>query len=488
MFALALFSGACTRLPGRSPGANVVLVSIDTLRAGALGCFGETRPTSPALDSFASEALVFRRAYSQAGLTAPSHMSLMTSLYPTVHKVSNSNRGLKKPAQANGDKIARRRLSSGVPTLASCLRAAGYRTGAFVGGGNVNSEIGFDQGFEIMDDDAKRGTNGNQENDFDPSHAMAWVEAHRNEKFFLFLHTYIPHAPYLPPPPWDRAFDPDYTGAIASNRLAFYAEPSASSQERIDRYWKPVNVKDPRDVAHLRALYAGDVRYADDSIAQVFAELRRLGVWDRSIVVVVSDHGEEFLEHGKFQHSGELYEELVHVPLLIRFPNPIPRSIEQPVRLLDVMPTVLDCVDAPIPREAQGRSLLACLEGPLAPVPIVSETVLRWEAPPGDDALAWKPVDLYRAVRDGGFTYLQRIVAAKIRREELYDDATDPAERHDLASDSAQKARLVRLRKFVYGHEEECRRLAEQYDQNGAKRVFLSGKQEEALEALGYAK
>lgn len=481
---LALLVGlpaACSRAEP-DPRPNVVLISIDTLRADALGAYGERRPTSPTFDAFASEAIVFERALSSSGVTAPAHMSILTSLAPTVHRISNANFFLDEVVGAKAQEFARFRLDSRVPTLATLLGAAGWHTGAFVGGGNLNAETGFGQGFETFDDSAENGMNGNRERLFDPTRALQWIEARRDEPFFAFLHTYVPHSPYLPPPPWDRAFDPDYAGAIPTDREAFYAEKDESYALRFQRYWGPVDRRSARDLEHLRAAYAGDVRYADDALKSLLDALERLGVAERTIVIVLSDHGEEFMEHGGFEHPGKLYVEHTHVPLALRVPGRAPARVAAQVGTLDVLPTVLELVGLPAPPTLQGSSLVPLFAGSGADRPVVSEHVTAWTTNTPDGSPA--PVEATYTLRTESWTYLWS--NRGVEREELYDRRADPRETRDLRADPAHAATLARLREAMLRHREACRALAARF--GGREAADLGAETVDELRALGYVR
>jgi arylsulfatase A-like enzyme len=166
----------------------------------------------------------------------------------------------------------------------------------------------------------------------------------------------------------------------------------------------------------------------------------------------------------------------------------VAKTVDEPVRSLDVMPTLLELVDAPLPRQIQGRSLVPCLDGPLPPVPVVSETVMRWDTPVRGDTEGWIPVDFHRAVRDGRFTWVQRVVDSKSDREALYDVVDDPGEKKDLLARDDLKEKLEELRRLASSHEAWCRRLAAEFESGGGTPVQLSEEQQRSLEALGYVK
>lgn len=469
LLASTLLGAFCGCGEPRQDKLNVVIVSLDTLRADALGTYGEARPTSPTFDRFAAQSVVFDECYSQAPMTAPSHMTLFTSLYPSVHRVVNlMGEAIRAKAQA-GEESVQWRVDPAVTTLAEVFRAGGWRTAAFHGGGNLTQSLGFDQGFEWYDGKPKNGMNANAERLFDFAQSEAWLDAHADEPFFLFLHTYLPHAPYAPPPPWDRAFDPDYAGPIpyrdAYVRAMSRGEPgppapgpdASPARQRMAKhtpwqFWGYVDPDDPRELEHLKALYAGDVRTTDDALATMLAALERRGLTERTLVIVLSDHGEGFGERGYFEHPGKLHHELVHVPLAVRGPGLAPRRVDSPVGLIDVAPTVCELAGLPAPREMQGRSLAGLLRGGEEPTREVwSEFVWRWRnGPKGPE-----PLDFVRARRDERFT----VIATKkgdVATVELFDRTNDPKERNDLGALPEHAARLETFVTELAAHEAAC--------------------------------
>jgi arylsulfatase A-like enzyme len=400
--ALLAAPAAAAPEPARRP--HVILISIDTLRADHLPTYGYARETAPRIAAFARDAIVFEEAFSQSQKTAESHMSLMTGLYPEVHGVHSAPR--------------RRvtRLSDEIPTLAEALRGAGYRTRALHGGGNVRPALGFDRGFERYD----------EERDLPASLARARqaileLEATPGAPFFLFLHTYEVHAPYDPPVAHARRFvDPVYAGDI----VAPSAQPApARRAERSRAFWQGVDPSSPEDRRHLSDLYDAGIHQADAQLGAFLDWLEARPVWRDTLIVLLSDHGEEFGEHGKFQHS-TLHREALHVPLVIRFPgdDPVtrPRRIPAVVRLIDVKPTLLEFLDVPAPPHLQGRSLLPLLRGePAPPRPVLSQTLKASRA----------------ALRDGDWKLIR-----DERGEQLYRVSSDRGERRDLRADEPERA------------------------------------------------
>lgn len=387
---------------------NVLLISLDTLRAKSLAAYGRERPTSPFLDAFAREGTLFEHAIAPASNTPPSHMSIFTGLYPSAHGVT----GLTNDA-----------MSDAHTTLAETLRREGYVTGAVTEDGALQAQLGFERGFDTYHENKSADLAtplGQIQSTF--RHATEWLAAHRHEPFFLFVHTYQVHDPYNPPPEYRGTFgDPGASGPTAD----------------VDRYEE-------------------GVRYADAEVAELWAKITTLGLADRTLVIVTSDHGEEFAEHGALKHGANLYDESLAVPLVMHAPGLVPAGLRVPqqVGLIDVTPTVLALLGlAPIPA-AQGVSLTP-LFGPdqgaqAALAKTLDERTLFAEA--------WAP---FRVLKDGSFdpqfhapNFAQRSRGLKLiwtpaappaaGRLEAYDLATDPAERNDLAAADAERFRAGR--------------------------------------------
>jgi arylsulfatase A-like enzyme len=335
---------------------NILLISIDTLRADHLSSYGYKRPTSPSIDRLAARGVLFEHAYSHSPKTALSHMSLMTSLLPEAHGVEQwSTEGSE-------------RLSDDIPTLATLLKPHGYATFAVTGGGHVRGELGFDQGmdsFEVVDGVVEAFA---RMGDRIAEH----VAAQPNVPFFAFAHTYAVHDPYTPLAPYNTLFtDSNYPGRIIASYDELTRRVGTAWDSQHALFWQQVDADDPRDVQHLQDLYDGAIRLTDDQIGKLVERLRDAGVGDDTLIIVLADHGEEFREHGMFQHE-QVYQELLHVPLVMVLPraNGVTyRQRREPavVRLVDVLPTVLDYLGVAIPEHAQGVSLMPLLGGGAAP-------------------------------------------------------------------------------------------------------------------------
>ena len=343
--AAAFLDGAA---PPRRP--NVLLISIDTLRPDRLGTHGYRRPTSPAVDArLAAEGVVFENAWSQSPKTTPSHMTMLTSLYPAVHGIGLwLGRGA-APA-----------LNPRVHTLAEVLKDAGYATAAFTAGAHMHRDRGFVQGFDVY-------KHGEQ-----LERTLAWLQERPRRPFFVFFHTYEVHDPYVPPPEVARAFADDPVPSIAAAVEEIRTAGRHGWNQGHKRFWAAVDGRDPRHVRYVSDLYDAGIRRMDDrSLTRLLDVLDQLGLAGETLVVFTSDHGEAFHEHGRFLHD-DLYPETLRVPLVLRLPGRLPagRRVGEAVGLVDLVPTILDLVGVPIPPQAQGTSLAALARGDAgAPAP-----------------------------------------------------------------------------------------------------------------------
>jgi len=314
---------------------NIILISIDTLRADHLGCYGYSRKTSPNIDSLASESVIFTRAFSPAPYTISSHMSLLTGLYPLRHRVLYLDQS----------------LDSKIKTLASRLSQAGYVCGAFTDGGQVSHRFGFNRGFDYFEEEASAEVPPRAaEKTFIRS--VGWLKRHRDTPFFLFLHTYQPHNPYHSPEPWGTMF-------LQEN----HSFSEASLQDLLGNGYPHLFQSFPENTRqNLIALYDGEIRFTDEMLIRPLIKLlRELGIYDQSVIIITSDHGEEFFDHSSWAHGHQLYNEILHVPLILKFPfsNLEKKKITTPVRLIDVVPTILELAGVKYkPCEIDGQSLL----------------------------------------------------------------------------------------------------------------------------------
>jgi len=318
---------------------NLILISIDSLRADRLSSYGNRNQTSPTIDRLAAEGVRFENASSASSWTLPSHMSMFTGRDVLGHGVISESD----------------RLSTAIPTLAGTLKNAGLVTGAVVSTPVLSRKFGFDHGFDHYDDYTIPAPTAFDAVVDEPAPtveklATEWLTAHAGERFFLFLHFWDVHYDYIPPPPYDTMFDPDYQGTVTGK--AFYED-------------KNINKKLPaRDVEHLLALYDGEIRWVDDHIARLLGVLDRLGLSDKTAIVITSDHGDEFFEHGYKGHGRTLYNEVTRVPMVVRGPGvPAGQVVEAPVGLADIMPTALRLLGVEGPADLQGLDMLDLAAG-----------------------------------------------------------------------------------------------------------------------------
>ena len=413
---------------GKGP---VILFDIDTLRADHLGCYGYRRDTSPHIDSLAREGYRFEWAFSQAPKTSLSQGSIFTGLYPGSHGLIQDDEY----------------LADSLTTLAESFSAAGYRTAAFVDGGYMQTKYGFDQGFDTYEVHHRKGleTIGPR--------VIDWLSAHEDETFFLLLHTYDVHFPYQAPEPFGSMFLDEVAQDLDVVRArAIFHRVEGADDEPLDAH----------DLAYSMALYDAGIRFTDDWIGRILEVVRRLGLDRRATIVVLSDHGEAFQEHGVRGHS-RLHAPVTRIPLLIRPPGgTAARTVSDVVQSIDVMPTLLAGAGIEPPPGLQGRSLLPLLRGEsMRPHPAFSEA--PWL---GQTAIAH------------GNHHL--VVTSELDSVELFDLQEDPLERRNLFA--ARRQAAEELGELL----ERGRRTILRHDKPSIVRRPVDEKTAEDLRALGY--
>jgi arylsulfatase A-like enzyme len=409
---LLLFTSLGCREPSSTPPGpvrRIILVSLDTLRPDHLGIHGYSRDTSPRIDGFAASSFVFERALAPAPNTPPSQMSMMTSLYPARHGFT----GLAD------------RLAPGIETLAERLRAEGLETAGFVDGGYLSRAFGFDRGFATYDDQGG-GLAGIL------PRALEWLDERSDEPFFLFLHAYDIHAPYVSPAPYAGMFHATpYDGDVVP------------SVERLEVLFRNRVRLPPKDLQHLVDSYDEGIRYTDSQLGRLFDHLESLGRLDDTLVIVTSDHGEEFDEHGSLIHWQLYFQPNLRVPLIIRPPGGVagPVRVREQAELIDILPTLLDLGGAPPLEAAQGRSLAdvmhAALDGGAGPPRSeeIDRAAFGWWPDPEQLPIRSLVLDDYQLIFNdyapGG--------------DELYDIGADPMTQRNLASERPELVERLRL-------------------------------------------
>jgi arylsulfatase A-like enzyme/tetratricopeptide (TPR) repeat protein len=363
---------------------HVVLISIDTCRADHLSCYGFNKQTTPNIDKIAQQGVLFENAVSPAPITLPAHISLLTGTIPPFHGIhDNLNYFLEE------EKL----------TLAEILNENGFRTGGVISAFVLDARFGLAQGFEFFQDDFVTVYNSafgsERRGDESTRFALDWLEKHKDEKTFLFLHYYDPHSLYDPPEPYATEF-----------------------------------ARDP---------YSGEIAFTDFCIGRMVAKLKELGMYDSTLLIVVGDHGEMLGEHGEAEHLYFIYESALKVPLIIKLPGSRePVRVRQSVGLIDVVPTVCGLLDIDIPSPVQGVNL---------------EPFIRGKQPAGKSRYFYiesmMPTYLganpLLGVRTDRWKYISTT------RPELYDLESDPEERVNLVKTQAKQARMCQgaLEKIV---------------------------------------
>jgi arylsulfatase A-like enzyme len=353
----------------------VVWISVDTLRADRLSCYGNARATSPRIDRLAAEGVLFERALSTTSWTLPAHLSMLTGLFVSSHGVCVSDYAGDSPLRGT--------------FVSETLSRAGYATGGFYAHAFLERPFFLDRGWdtwertgrvhreslairaaweaaqaagdkqlarELRERHTAMYEKGAPEADDAVDCALAWIAAtqarDRRQPFFLFLHLFDVHTPYKAPEPYYARFDPDYAGGL--------------EEVDVDDPSRPVQVgMDPRDLEHVVALYDGEIAWVDDQVGRLLDHLEGRGLARETLVVLTSDHGDEFLEHGGAGHHHTLYQELVHVPLIVRWPDRLPAALRvgEPVSIVDIAPTLLAALELEHPDPLPGIDLFALARG-----------------------------------------------------------------------------------------------------------------------------
>jgi len=453
---------------------NIVLISIDTLRADHLGCRGYKRKgISPNIDRLAEEGILFENAFSPSPWTVPSHVSLFTSLLPSYHRVNEPFGDVSK-LRISGmllrDAIpvtGYRTLAPKVVTFTEILKSKGYVTAAFTGGGCVHGYLGLCKGFDSYRHwpDPFLHATGIQR-------VTKWLEDNQQKKFFLFLHTYRCHSPYL---------SYKYANEVMSDAEV---EKVKNAKFVEDEQWKELKKLGLYRKEVTEALYDGEIFEIDEHIGILVDNLKRLGLYSKTIIIFTSDHGEEFYEHKMKLYNGHghsLYDEVIKIPLIFRIPGfSSGVRFEQLARLIDVAPTVLDLVGVlskQIPM--QGISLLPLLKGEKMDqnVPVIAE--------------ATDVVPEMKCIRTNKWKYIYSVNIKKFEeriliadhpdKEELYDLESDPGEQHNIQTQKLDLSERMKtrinttLKKALSMKSED-------------KRITIDSETKKKLKTLGYIK
>ena len=428
LVASAMVASAAVPHPPKPQPPNVILITLDTVRADRMGFLGSQRGLTPHLDAMARQSVVFTRAYAQVPLTTASHATILTGTYPQYHQV-------------NGFGVP---LPQDVTFAPSIFRSHGYHTAAFVGSlvldPATRSAPGFDRGFDTFDAGFHR--RRPRESRYQAierrggevvAHALAWLSQHPRGPFFIWVHLYDAHDPYDPPEP--------YKSRYAS------------------------------------APYDGEIAYVDSAVGKFLTQLRTRGLYEGAVIAVMADHGEALGEHGEATHGIFLYDETIHVPLLFKLPGErsAGKRIDSRVQLVDALPTILRAAGIAPPPEMQGRCLLTILQS-LGPKGAIGQTELTAPDRPAyaesdypHRTFGWSSL---RALRAGKYLYIDA------PRAELYDQVSDGKEEHNLSATSVALVSTLASQLNVFRQNTSSSREA--------PKVTVDPELQEKLSALGY--
>jgi arylsulfatase A-like enzyme len=423
----------------------VVLIVVDTLRADHLSLYGYDKPTSPELDAFARSAVVFTNVTSQAPWTSPSMASLFSSLYPSAHGVAQRTAANRIP-----------RLAATHETLAEALASAGWATIGVTSNPLLTAENGLAQGFghyRLLFGGARLRAPAVSR------FALEELGPDPAQPFFLYIHYMDVHGPYRAPDAFQNRFRP--TG-----------KPDPMPAAAIAALPRYLEIESAESLADYRAAYDAGIRYWDENFGQLLEELEKRSLLDRTLVIVTSDHGEEFFEHGGFNHGRTLFQEQVHVPLVFwsKALDLEPKRIDHPVALIDVAPTVLGLLGVPAPAAFQGtdrRSLLTTGTADVAP--IFSEAAVAIHG-------VQLPTGSLRAVRSGNWKAVENLKTGELR---VFDLARDPREQ----GRAANPAETERARDLFEAWSQANQQIAVPLESDDRP---LDAKTRRRLEALGY--
>ena len=382
---LFTFSGIQAQQATKPP--SLLIITIDTLRADHLGCYGYKLIKTPRIDALAADGILIENAYSPIPLTLPSHASLFTGTYPVFHGVRDFT----------GFTLGKERT-----TLATMLRTAGYRTGAVVASAVLEAHWGINQGFDFYYDNFPPPSTQNWQSvaerrgDEVVRESLRWLEEHKKELFFLWVHLFDPHDPYTPPPPYDRQYR---------------SRP-----------------------------YDGEIAFSDENVGRIIDTLKQSGLYENCLIVLLGDHGESLGDHGEKTHGFFVYDSTLRIPLIFKLPGtagPHAKRVAGPVRIVDVVPTVLQVlglsgrVRSP---EVQGRSVYPALldKASLSNVMSQAESMVPFYQ------FEWSPL---LSIRMGNFKYIDA------PKPELYDTAADPGEKRNLYA--ARQAMSTRMKELL---------------------------------------
>jgi arylsulfatase A-like enzyme len=467
--------------PNVSP-KYILLITVDTLRADAVSCYNPGTNLTPNIDTFAKQSILFENALTNSPWTLPAIASMMTGMPPSVHQATRHHA----------------RITGKLPTLAGELKKAGYYTAAIGINPTLTKQTNISNGFIYYDFYPKfstgrsvgakirkhlsqyipdeKVTNVSAEGlviDFGSfistdgltDLSIQWLSKNKDKSVFFWIHYFDPHVPYAPPARWLQGHEKKLVPHIGYNF------------DRPDDLLTGVFVPTQKEREWIKELYNGEVRYVDHNLGRLFAALKQMGIYDQSLIIVTSDHGEEFWEHGAYYHGHSLYNELVSIPLIIKLPgNAAPKRVETTVSLQNLMPFILDyCKIKGHRQKVYNQSLLPLITGKTGinafePQPVVSSAMRYGE----------EKETLY-------FEGLKYIRTEMSRQEELYNTTADPQEKNSIAEDFPGKIKqAIELLNRHFQFSKQMIKLFKINEVKKDKRKPSNQDQEDKLKSLGY--
>lgn len=439
IFALYFYFGRnyfLSKKPSKSQGYNLLLITIDTLRADRLGCYGFEKNTSPSIDKFSEESLLFENAVVQTPFTGPSHSSIFTGKYLANHGVLSNGYIL------TDDNVA----------LAEVLKKNGYTTGAFIASYVLKKDYNYNQGFDVY----SGGEVSERRADEVTNDLLQWIEKNKKEKFFAWAHFYDAHCPYFPPEEFRDRFRGQYKGDFDTDKKC-----GKTQYNKIELSGD--------DVEYVKSMYEAEIAYVDSNMKQIFEALAEWGLKENTVIVITSDHGESLYEKGLFGHNLCLYDYEIKIPLIIHYPGMKrrgEREVKQ-VQSVSIMPTLLDMLNIDFPEKIDGKSFYS----------------LFTENKGGDD-IAYSRIaletDIDKLPEYSLRTDKWKLIADENGNRELFDILTDPGESVNLSEDTeviTETAKLSESIKAIIRKEKE---------QTSKKVQNMSDKTISDLKTLGY--
>lgn len=462
---------------------SVLLISIDTLRADHLSCYGYHRKTTPHLDQLATDGVLYEKAYSTAVWTPPAHASMLTGLFPSSHGTVDQNR-----------------LSDSIPTLAEVLLSYGYKTAGFVNNSQVGELVGLEKGHQVYQEIWKghrsvsivqrtinflwrkgvhfMGVSDHGARRTNELACRALIE-NRHHPFYMFLHYIEPHNPLDPPSAFKARYwknirlqniDLKKLDLVAKNPLICFVEDLTLN---------------PDEIEALKALYDAEISYVDQKIGELFEFMKREGIYDDTMIILTADHGEHFGEHNLYSHVASLYEPILHIPLMIKYPGRSNngKRMSGLVQLVDVFPTVIDVLglDQQLSKEGQGLSLTRAGSSDLFHEFIIAEWegripsfILNRVEDPESSQVVQRFKDPMVMIRQGDHKYIK----SDSGKEELYDMERDKDERFNKITE--EKVVAEELRKKLSTWQSMNRKIEHE------KQSAVDELTKKNLESLGY--